>query len=320
MWWGDHVTVSDWSHVWISEGFASYTEALYYEATLGGTSLRDYMVNMDAGPYAGTVVGPPYIWDSIVYDKGAWVAHMLRRVIGDAAFFTLLTDFQAAHAYGNADTDDFIAAAEAAHGADLDWFFDPWLFAEGRPSYQYEWIATGPGPGGHGVEITLEQTQSASFPVYEMPIDVVVTTTEGTESFVVVNDMATQVFNLSLPAPASAVALDPDRWILGDFEEVVVDVPDVVSVVGVTPASPNPVRAATTFTASLSQPGTIAVRVFDVSGRHVRTLHRGRVAAGAHRFTWDARTRDGERAAPGRYFVRLVGPDGVFEEPLTVVR
>ena len=123
-----------------------------------------------------------------------------------ATFFTFIQDFNSDNAYGNVDTDDFIAAAEAAHGAPLDWFFPQWLYSEGRPSYQYEWVPTGPAPGGDGVQITLEQTQSGSFPVYEMPIDVVVTTTMGTESFVITNDMATQVFNLSLGAPATGTA------------------------------------------------------------------------------------------------------------------
>jgi len=109
-WFGDHVTVADWDHVWLAEGFASYTEALYYEAVEGGSALVDYMLNLDDGPYAGTVVPPSYVWDSIVYDKGAWVAHMLRHILGDGPFFAFLQDYLDTH---NADPKPFVWTKKA---------------------------------------------------------------------------------------------------------------------------------------------------------------------------------------------------------------
>jgi len=81
MWWGDAVTVSDWDHVWLSEGFASYAEAQWYESSGGASTLQTYMQTM-TGPFAGTIVDPPYVWDPIVYDKGAWILHMLRHIMG----------------------------------------------------------------------------------------------------------------------------------------------------------------------------------------------------------------------------------------------
>jgi aminopeptidase N len=323
MWWGDHVTVSDWDHVWISEGFASYTEALYYEATLGGTALRDYMANLDDGPYPGTVVPPSFVWDAIVYDKGAWVAHMLRWIIGDAAYFTFLQDFLATHGGGNASTADLVAAAEAVHGEALDWFFDPWLYEEGRPTYEYTLEgASIPGPDGElAVSFDLEQVQSLDYPTYTMPILVRVTTTEGTVDEVIVNDARETHHEIPFTGSFVSIEFDPDGWILADFVEGTVGVPPASATAPLLgPATPNPVRGSTSLAFSLQRPGRAALRVFDVNGRHVATLHQGRLEAGRHIATWDGTDTAGRRVAPGRYFVRLVSADGVEERPLTVLR
>ncbi len=319
MWFGDEITVADWKDVWLSEGFASYGEAIYEESVGGATALRDYMMAMDAGPYAGTMYDPPYVWHAIVYDKGAWVLHMLRHVLGDAGFDQLIADYRAAHAGGNVVTTDFIAVAEGVHGSSLSWFFDPWVYEEGRPSYAYSWIPE--TTAGLAVSLTLDQVQSLDQPTYTMPIDVEIQTASGTEQHVIMNDMRSQSFSIPVGDTPIAVTLDPGRWILGSFVEEPVGVATGPAAPwGVDAPVPNPAFGATTISFLTATPGRVAVRVFDVAGRHVRTLTSEVLSAGPHTVTWDGRDRHGEPVAAGSYRVRLVGPDGVDHASVLVVR
>jgi aminopeptidase N len=319
MWWGDAVTCESWEHVWLNEGFASYSEALWQEH-LGGTSaLHAYMENMDNGPYDGSIVDPPYVWHAIVYDKGGWLLHMLRHVMGDTNFFQMLLDYRAAFEGGNANSEDLIAVCEGVYGSDMNWFFDQWLYHEGEPSYEYSWA---PGVAStNTVELTVDQVQSVDFPTYHMPIDVRVTTESGVETHVIADSLRTQSFQIPVGDVALAVELDPDNWILGDVAETVaVDGPESRPVAFLAPGLPNPMRSETTLRFGMSRDGRVTLRVFDATGRMIRTLLRDRLPAGEHAVTWDGRTDVGEPVADGVYFCRLVSADGVREQRVVVLR
>jgi len=320
MWYGDCMTVESWEHVWLSEGFASYSEALWKEATLGSAVFRSYMNNMDNGPYSGTIFDPPYVWHAIVYDKAAWLVHMLRHVLGDEDFFQLLLDYRDAFEYSNVVTDDFVGAAETAYGDTLNWFFDQWLYFEGRPDYEYVWEYDGTGP--YTITLTVDQVQSLSYPTYTMPIDVVVTAGDlSTEEFVIWDSLQTQVFELVVQDEPISLEMDPNDWVLADFREVPSGVPGVDR----HPAflaqnAPNPFNPRTSIRFGLSRDATVALRVFDVTGRMVRTLIRGELPGGEHVAAWDGTTDLGAPVASGIYFYRLVGPDGVQEKSMVLMR
>ena len=312
MWWGDCLTCRSWEHVWVNEGFASYAEALWYESFHGPAGLRSYMEGMGSGPWAGTIYDPPYIWSSIVYNKAAWVLHMLRRVIGDDGFFQFLADYRAAHEYGSTDTDAVVAAAEGVYGDDLTWFFQPWIYQEGQPTYEYAWWSSGSGP--YTVHLTISQVQSTGWPTYTMPIDLEIATAGGSVRTAVFDSLRTQEFTLETAAEPTGVTCDPDHWILGDFTEV-----PSVSVAEVLPSSwpmavtPNPAARESRFAFSLPHAGSVALRVFDATGRHVRTVLIARLNAGNHTAVWDGRDEAGRPVGGGVYFARLVGPPGVVE-------
>jgi aminopeptidase N len=337
MWFGDCLTVADWDHVWLAEGAASYSEAIWRDSIGGPGTLRDYMLNMDSGPYAGTVVAPPYVWNSIVYDKGAWIFHMLRHILGDATFFQTIQDYHATHAYGNVVTSDLIAATEAAYGGSMDWFFDPWIYETGRPDYLYEWSVAPSATGGMAMALFVEQVQSESYPTYTMPIDVVITTASGSETVVVMNSQRREAFSIPVAEMPISVALDPDDWILADFTEGEVasvpgdgspadglpgdgspGAPSSLSVLAQNAPNPVSIGAQTEIRFSLSRQSTVALRIFDVSGRLVRTLVRGSTPAGEHTVSWDVRDNRGTPVAAGTYFYQLVGPSGIEERSLVV--
>ncbi len=144
-WGGDCISINGWYDVWLKEGFATYSEALWAEYQFSTEGLIQYMEDLDSGSqldpciYRDPEGSANEIFNWVVYAKGAWVMHMLRGVIGDDNFFQTLSGILAdpEYRYGNYNTDQFRDYAEEVSGMDLDWFFDCWYWNEGRPRYSY---------------------------------------------------------------------------------------------------------------------------------------------------------------------------------------
>jgi cytochrome c1 len=222
-WWGDAVTCRDFHEIWLNEGFATYSEALWAESQGGAPAYHaDLALNKYFGP--GTVWVPndqdeARIFSSdLSYDKASWVLHMLRHVLGDAVFFQALQQYGSAHACSTAATADFRAACEAASGRDLSAFFQQWIYGEYFPIYRARWTSA-PAAGGYDVTLTLEQRQSGQ--LFTLPVDVRIATANGPRDFVVPDSLATQTCTLHVDAAPSGLAIDPDDWILRQLEQEV---------------------------------------------------------------------------------------------------
>jgi len=167
-WFGDLVTCRTWSHAWLNEGFATYFELLWREHALGKDDFdlarldyADQYRTEDGDRYRRPIVTdrwdePIDLFDRHLYEKGALVLHMLRREIGDTAFFGGLRRYLERHRGGTVDTHDLQRALEEWTGKSLGRFFAQWVHAAGHPALKarYAWseedrLAT----------ITLEQTQ-----------------------------------------------------------------------------------------------------------------------------------------------------------------
>ncbi len=220
-WWGDMVTCKTWHDIWLNEGFATYTEALWEEKQPGSSGLPALQASMALKRYTGGgsvyvtsgelgSVGAIFDGDT-TYDKAGWVVHMLRHVLGDDQFWAMLAGYRAAYEGSAATTADFQAICEAYYpGGDLDWFFQEWVFGEYLPSYSSGWQSVNIN-GKDYLRLRVDQTQSGSYQRFTMPIDVRV---NGTTDYVVFNEYDPQWFVIPLPGPASTVQLDPDAWIL----------------------------------------------------------------------------------------------------------
>ena len=152
-WWGDLVTCKDWSHIWLNESFATYSEYLWQEHARGRDEARfalfqDFLTYLreDRTSHRRPIVFNRYrfsedLMDRHAYEKGACVLDMLRWELGDDAFFRTLAHYMRKHEFGNAETNDFKVAIEEATGRNLHWFFDQWLYGPGYPELEvaYEW-------------------------------------------------------------------------------------------------------------------------------------------------------------------------------------
>jgi len=218
-WWGDAITCASWHHIWLNEGFATYSEALWEEAKGGATALRDAM----QARKPGTVTGSVYIEnptnqerifdDALSYKKGGWVLHMLRHVVTDSVFFDILRTYRQQFEYGSATTDDFQNVAETVSGMDLDWFFEEWIYGRGAGDYEYGWRPAAVS-GQDYVELYINQTQTTTSRTFVMPIDIA-TTSGGVETLRTIwNSARSQHFLVPVEGPVTELTFDPDGWVL----------------------------------------------------------------------------------------------------------
>ena len=137
-WFGDSVSVADWSDIWLNEGFATYSEGLWIDHLQGREALDEWVRSQysDAVESSYPPPGNPPaddLFNGGVYVRGGLTLHALRLEVGDEAFFKILPDYFKRYKDGNAATDDFIAMAEEVSGKELTDFFDSWLYSEQIP-------------------------------------------------------------------------------------------------------------------------------------------------------------------------------------------
>ena len=139
-WWGNLVTCQAWTHFWLNEGFATFMAAAYREHRFGrDVYVRDvadvrarYERVRDAGHDRSLVFQdwsrPTSDDRTPVYQKGGYVLHRLRELLGDDVFWSGIASYTARHAGGSVTTDDFRLAMEQASRRDLGAFFAEWVY------------------------------------------------------------------------------------------------------------------------------------------------------------------------------------------------
>ena len=217
-WWGDLITCRDFHHIWLNEGFAEYSEALWYEHLYGPGAASYYQMNNELYYGEGTIYVED-LYDSVIfhygrsYQKASWVLHMLRHVVGDEVFFDILKTYAASvkHRYGTATTEEFRDICEQVSGKNLEKFFHQWIYEEYYPQYSYLWQWAQNG-SNYDIQLEIEQVQDNY--IFWMPIDVYIKTVNGDTTFVVWDSLQTQNFQLSLSSEPLDIKLDKGNWIL----------------------------------------------------------------------------------------------------------
>jgi aminopeptidase N len=180
-WFGDSVTESTWSDLWLSEGFATYFAGLFIQKYDGEESFRQYMRNASERYLTFEKRAKFPIHDTETtnlkgllnennYEKGAWVLHMLHSQLGDEAFFKGLRDYYNSHKEANATTDDLRAALEKASGKNLKDFFARWVYGSGHPIYQLT-LGDREISRQRAIIIQLTQTQAGEAFMDPVPIE-----------------------------------------------------------------------------------------------------------------------------------------------------
>lgn len=222
-WFGDSITEADWDHLWISEGFATYFDALFYEHLEGPQALRSRMIRAAEAVKKYHEKRPKPIIDpelmdlnaklnAFNYQKGAWVLHMLRKIMSERVFFEGIRRYYALYQGKNALTEDFQKVMEAVSARSLETFFRQWLYQPGWPEYEISWRWD---EGKREVEIVIRQVQKTG--LFDMPVEVLIQADSESRRETLQVDSEIHTFRIPVAGKPEAVQLDPDDWILKEI-------------------------------------------------------------------------------------------------------
>ena len=228
-WWGDLVTCREWSEGWLNEGFATYSEIVYREADEGRDDadfarleqMCSYLTE-DGEDYRRRLVEtrwkyPPAIFDRHLYEKGACVLHMLRAILGDAAWRRSMKTYLTRHAFGPVETADLRRACEDETGRNLSWFFDQWAHHGGHPELRVSRVWD---EAARSLLITVEQVQETDdvTPLFRLPMALEIETAGKRVRLAIDVHGRRETIHVPLPARPRYVALDPEHDVLKQME------------------------------------------------------------------------------------------------------
>jgi aminopeptidase N len=320
-WYGDMITCADWHNIWLNEGFATYSEAVYVEAKNGKAAYDSYVMNeMNQAKNAqGTIwvqdiseVGQIFDWYR-TYKKAGVVLHMLRGVVGDSTFFDIMRTYSAdpAVSYGVATTEDFQAIAESVYGQTLNYFFQQWIYGENFPKYAIGWGKTSLGGDIYRIDLNIAQVVNPNPAFFTMPVQIKVNFVSGDTMVTLVNNAQSQNFRFDVVGNPISINFDPGNWILKTIQSLT-EVEDIYQPIkySLEQNYPNPFNPKTAISYQLPVSGNVSLRVYDILGNEVAILIDGYNEAGKHKVDFDATGLNS-----GVYFYKLLvselqGKDG----------
>jgi aminopeptidase N len=227
-WWGDLITLREWSHAWLNESFATYSDYLWTRHESGDeegawvlAGKKNAYLREAHTRYIRPIVFDRYErphdnFDSHAYPKGAAILHQLRFLLGDEPFFRALSAFLHNHAFQPVDTYDFMKTVNEIAGQDMDWFFEQFIFLPGHPVFEVSsvWDAA---TGEIRLAVSQVQDRAHGVPIYRMPVQVGIVTESGrrVETVWLENEHDNFVFRSS--DEPLLVRFDEGNWILKEW-------------------------------------------------------------------------------------------------------
>jgi hypothetical protein len=234
-WWGNVVTADGYHDGWLMEALANYTSLLYLEKRKSphmlDTALNEYRDNLlkkldngDIEDSAGAIVmGPrlessiaPDAWKRIIYGKGSWIMHMLRRRMGDEKFLAMLAELRRRYQWKSVTTEQFRELAASflpPKSADpqLEAFFDQWVYGTGIPRLKLQWSLKGKSPA---LRVTGTVTQSDVPDDFSVPVPIEIQFAKGKQVHWVQSADEPVSFSVAVKQAPSKVLLDPSQSVL----------------------------------------------------------------------------------------------------------
>ncbi|RKX69250.1 hypothetical protein DRP53_08765 [candidate division WOR-3 bacterium] len=223
MWWGDMVTCFGWANVWLNEGFATYSDALYLERREGHQAFinkmierrNDYFRAEQSNPHP--VYNPPehliFEWGH-TYCKGSWILHMIRYLCGDdQTWLNLLATYRDSFAYRNASTDDLNRIMNQVLGENYNWFFDEWVYSYWYPEYEINWKKRLEGSNWRFI-VDISQKQSHGPKVFHMPVEIRINFSSGDTIVKIPITQSPEHYEVLLSREPVSIDFDPNVWLI----------------------------------------------------------------------------------------------------------
>ncbi len=222
-WFGDLVTCESWSNLPLNESFATYGEYLWQEFKYGRAA-ADHHLQQDLQGYLAEASNKQVdmiryyyedkedMFDSHSYAKGGRILHMLRKYVGDEAFFESLKIYLLKNRFTAVEMAQLRLAFEEVTGQDLNWFFNQWFFDKGHPiiKIQHQYIDS-----TKQEKITIEQLQDLNTtPLYRLPIDVDIYTGVDSRRQRIFLEKQKQDFFIPISVKTNLVNIDAEKMLL----------------------------------------------------------------------------------------------------------
>ncbi|WP_256010805.1 M1 family metallopeptidase [Desertivirga xinjiangensis] len=226
-WFGDLVTTESWANLPLNESFATYGEYLWNEYKYGRDfadlyGWKDTQAYFNSEKFTQNVIRFDYadsehMFDQVSYQKGGRILHMLRKTVGDEAFFKSLTHYLKKHSYKTAEIHDLRIAFEEVTGQDLNWFFNQWFLAAGHPVLQIENTYDS---FSRKSTIIIKQLQDLSkIPLYTIPLSIDIYTSAKVERKNIVVNKQSQSFTFDVAQQPELVNVDAEKYVLAEKRE-----------------------------------------------------------------------------------------------------
>ncbi|MFA9205730.1 MAG: M1 family aminopeptidase [Burkholderiaceae bacterium] len=225
-WFGNAITETTWDDAWLSEGFATFFTLLFIENSYGKDEYTKGIIKARKTVYDLSVKMPDFsivsertaekeqVTSGLTYQKGAWVLHMLRNLMGDANFKKGIQNYYAKYFNANTSTDEFRAEMEKVAGKDLKLFFKQWLYQPINPTINASWTYNAKAKK---LTVQLHQAQGDKF-LYSLPVEIGYYKKGASSPTILTMNLKEkdQVFSFSLAAAPEKLELDPRALLLND--------------------------------------------------------------------------------------------------------
>jgi aminopeptidase N len=221
-WFGDLVTCESWSNISLNESFATYGQYLWEEHKYGRME-ADNNLNNDLQAYLSQktkhktkLIRYNYnnredLFDVVSYQKGGRVLHMLRKYVGDEAFFKSLQLYLTKNKFKNVEIHNLRLAFEEVTGEDLNWFFNQWFLGSGHPklavSYSFD-------ADRKNVVVTVEQKQDSTFNLFKLPVTIDIYSNGKVKYESVVIEKKSETFSFASESKIDLVNFDAEKMLL----------------------------------------------------------------------------------------------------------
>lgn len=331
-WFGDMITCATWSDIFLNEGFATFSEALWtgevsgyqaYKNELSGNA--NYYLWQNPGwaisnpDWAFTPPSNGVLFNyAITYMKASCVLHMYRYVVGDSLFFSSLKSYatDTNFRYKSSTIPDFVDKMSAVTGQDLNWFFDQWLFQPNHPVYQNVYSFEETDNGKWLVHFRANQVQTNA-PFFKMPLTLRIGL-QGIpdKTLVFMNDVNNQEFTWLFDQKPISLEFDPGNDILLKQASTLVAVDKQPAVAFASMhIGPNPAKEIIKVDFHLKAGSGITLQINDLNGKLILSKDLGKVSDGDH-----SEILNLKNIPAGTYILSLESENAGISDKLVVIK